>query len=122
MRTCTLEPAPLRVVEQWIAQHRGTWEQRELELAIGDVLDAADLLRRPGAQAAVVRPGNWPDVRPSSAAARFERFAAFRASLPRTVAYDLLLDHRLVSVSLTTIEFVPDGGGTRLVFTEQGAF
>jgi uncharacterized protein YndB with AHSA1/START domain len=37
-------------------------------------------------------------------------------------AYDLLLDHRLVSVSLTTIEFFADGDGTRLVFTEQGAF
>ena len=37
-------------------------------------------------------------------------------------AYDLLHDHRLISVSLTTIEFVADGDGTRLVFTEQGAF
>jgi uncharacterized protein YndB with AHSA1/START domain len=37
-------------------------------------------------------------------------------------AYDLLLDHRLVSVSLTSIEFRPDGEGTRLVFTEQGLF
>jgi uncharacterized protein YndB with AHSA1/START domain len=37
-------------------------------------------------------------------------------------AYDLLYDHRLASVSLTTIEFLPDGDGTRLVFTEQGAF
>ena len=37
-------------------------------------------------------------------------------------AYDLLLDGRRVSVSLTTIEFVGDGDGTRLVFTEQGAF
>lgn len=37
-------------------------------------------------------------------------------------AYDLLLDHRLVSVSLTTIELHPDGDGTRLVFTEHGAF
>jgi uncharacterized protein YndB with AHSA1/START domain len=37
-------------------------------------------------------------------------------------AYDLLHDDRLLSVSLTTIEFVPDGAGTRLVFTEQGAF
>jgi hypothetical protein len=25
-------------------------------------------------------------------------------------------------VSLTTVEFVPDGDGTRLVFTEQGVF
>jgi uncharacterized protein YndB with AHSA1/START domain len=39
-------------------------------------------------------------------------------------AYDLLLDHTLVSVSLTTIEFLADGDGdgTRLVFTEHGAF
>jgi uncharacterized protein YndB with AHSA1/START domain len=37
-------------------------------------------------------------------------------------AYDLLLDHKLISVSLTTIEFVADGDGTRLLFTEQGAF
>jgi uncharacterized protein YndB with AHSA1/START domain len=37
-------------------------------------------------------------------------------------AYDLLHDHRLFSVSLTTIEFFADGDGTRLVFTEQGAF
>ena len=37
-------------------------------------------------------------------------------------AYDLLHDHRLVSVSLTTIEFFAAGDGTRLVFTEQGAF
>jgi uncharacterized protein YndB with AHSA1/START domain len=37
-------------------------------------------------------------------------------------AYDLSLDERLVSVSLTTIEFEPDGDGTRLSVTEQGAF
>jgi uncharacterized protein YndB with AHSA1/START domain len=37
-------------------------------------------------------------------------------------AYDLLLDGRLISVSLTTIEVHPDDAGTRLVFTEHGAF
>jgi uncharacterized protein YndB with AHSA1/START domain len=37
-------------------------------------------------------------------------------------AYDLLTDERLMSVSLTTIEFFPAEAGTRLVFTEQGAF
>jgi uncharacterized protein YndB with AHSA1/START domain len=37
-------------------------------------------------------------------------------------AYDLLHDDRLVSVSLTTIELFADGRGTRLLFTEQGAF
>lgn len=38
-------------------------------------------------------------------------------------AYDLLLDGRLTSVSLTTVELRPDeDGGTHLVFTEHGAF
>ena len=36
--------------------------------------------------------------------------------------YDLAQDQRLISVSLTRIEFWPDGDGTRLLFTEQGAF
>jgi DNA-binding transcriptional ArsR family regulator len=38
VRTCRLEPAPLRSVEQWIAGHRTTWEDRLDRL--GDVLDA----------------------------------------------------------------------------------
>jgi len=38
-------------------------------------------------------------------------------------SYDLLLGDRRISVSLATIEFkAADGGKTRLVFTEQGAF
>jgi len=28
VRTCRLEPTPMRSVEQWIAQHRATWEGR----------------------------------------------------------------------------------------------
>ena len=36
--------------------------------------------------------------------------------------YDMLLDDTRISVSLATVEFRPDGDGTRLVFTEQGAF
>jgi uncharacterized protein YndB with AHSA1/START domain len=37
-------------------------------------------------------------------------------------AYDLLADEELMSVSLTTVEFFAAESGTRLVFTEQGAF
>lgn len=37
-------------------------------------------------------------------------------------AYDLLLDDRLTSVSLTTVELLREGAGTHLVFTEHGAF
>ena len=37
-------------------------------------------------------------------------------------AYDMHLGDVRISVSLTTVEFKPDGTGTRLVFTEQGVF
>jgi uncharacterized protein YndB with AHSA1/START domain len=36
--------------------------------------------------------------------------------------YDMLMDETRISVSLATVEFEPEGDGTRLVFTEQGAF
>jgi DNA-binding transcriptional ArsR family regulator len=36
-RHCRLETAPLRSVERWIAEHRGTWEHRLDRL--GDVLE-----------------------------------------------------------------------------------
>jgi uncharacterized protein YndB with AHSA1/START domain len=36
--------------------------------------------------------------------------------------YDMLIDEVRISVSLATVEFNPEGDGTRLVFTEQGAF
>ena len=39
VRTCRLELEPMRVVEDWIAQHRGVWERRFDLLA--DVLDDA---------------------------------------------------------------------------------
>jgi DNA-binding transcriptional ArsR family regulator len=38
VRTCQLEPAPMRAVEQWIAQHRRVWEGRHDHL--GDILKA----------------------------------------------------------------------------------
>ena len=36
--------------------------------------------------------------------------------------YDMHLDDKRISVSLVTVELKPTGAGTRLVFTEQGAF
>lgn len=38
------------------------------------------------------------------------------------VSYDMHLDDVRISVSLATIELKPVGAGTRLTFTEQGAF
>lgn len=37
-------------------------------------------------------------------------------------AYEMHLDDRKISVSLATVEFQPEGTGTRLVVTEQGVF
>lgn len=37
-------------------------------------------------------------------------------------SYEMLLDGRRMSVSLSTIELEPDGDGTRLTLTEQGAY
>lgn len=36
--------------------------------------------------------------------------------------YEMYLDDRRTSVSLATVEIEPDGTGSRLVYTEQGAF
>jgi uncharacterized protein YndB with AHSA1/START domain len=38
------------------------------------------------------------------------------------LSYDMHLDERRISVSLATVEFLEAGAGTRMVFTEQGAF
>jgi uncharacterized protein YndB with AHSA1/START domain len=37
-------------------------------------------------------------------------------------AYDMHLDDTRISVSLGTVELKPDGEGTRLTYTEQGAY
>jgi uncharacterized protein YndB with AHSA1/START domain len=37
-------------------------------------------------------------------------------------AYDMFMDDTRISVSVATVEFAPESGGTRLRFTEQGAF
>ena len=37
-------------------------------------------------------------------------------------AYEMLMDGRRISVSVATVELVPEGEGTRMIVTEQGAF
>lgn len=36
--------------------------------------------------------------------------------------YNMHRDDRLISVSVSTVEFAPNGSGTRMVYTEQGVF
>jgi uncharacterized protein YndB with AHSA1/START domain len=85
-------------------------------------------------------PGNWPDAeweldfrvggdeinRGGSPGGTYHEFASRYHDIidAERIAftYDLLHDHRLMSVSLTTIEFLADGDATRLVFTEPCAF
>ena len=51
--------------------------------------------------------------------------ATFRNIVPgeRIVyTYDMHMDDAMISVSVVTAEFAPDGDGTRLTYTEHGAF
>lgn len=50
------------------------------------------------------------------------RFLDIVANERIVYAYDMHLDQTLISISLATVEFKPAGKGTRLIFTEQGAF
>ena len=37
-------------------------------------------------------------------------------------SYEMTMNGRRISVSVATLEFLADGGGTRLILTEQGAY
>jgi uncharacterized protein YndB with AHSA1/START domain len=50
------------------------------------------------------------------------RFHEIRTDERIVFAYDLWIGESLMSVSLTTVEFFAAEAGTRLLFTEQGAF
>ena len=87
-----------------------------------------------------VNPGNWPNAvweldfrvgggEVSGGGEPGGRQNLFRSTYHEIVegerivfAYDLFHDERLISVSLTTVELFAESGGTRLLFTEQGAF
>jgi uncharacterized protein YndB with AHSA1/START domain len=72
------------------------------------------------------REGGWERSRgmlPDGREYAFE--ALYRDIVPdvRIVyTYEMLVDGVRISISVATVEFKPEGGGTRLVFTEQGAF
>jgi uncharacterized protein YndB with AHSA1/START domain len=90
---------------QWFA-NPGNWANGEWEL---DFRIGGSELNRGGTPG-----GRYNEYR--------SRYHDIVANQRIVYAYDLLHDHRLVSVSLATVEFVPNGPGTTLVLTEQGAF
>lgn len=56
---------------------------------------------------------------------RFGYEAHFQDIVPEqriVYSYTMQLDDARISVSLATIEIVPEGGGARLIVTEQGAY
>jgi uncharacterized protein YndB with AHSA1/START domain len=63
--------------------------------------------------------GREPSGRTHTFESRFHEIVPDRRIV---FAYDMHLDREHVSVSLTTVELEPDGDGTLLTFTEQGAF
>ena len=80
-------------------------------------------------------PGGWDDaeweldfrvggseVNRGGGRAFHSRFHDIVADERIVFAYDLWHDGRLISVSLTTVEFRAEGEGTHLRFTEQGVF
>jgi len=90
----------------WFGGDAGAWTplRREFDFRVG------------GREQAV---GAWKDGTVSAFDAVYHDIVPERRIV---FAYSMRLDDRLISVSLTTIEFWPDGEGARLTFTEQGAF
>jgi uncharacterized protein YndB with AHSA1/START domain len=65
------------------------------------------------------RRGTLPDGRAYTFKALYQDIVPGRRIV---FTYDMLLDETRISVSVATVQFRPERAGTRLVFTEQGAF
>jgi uncharacterized protein YndB with AHSA1/START domain len=65
------------------------------------------------------RRGTLPDGRAYTFQALYQDIVRARRIV---YTYDMLLDETRISVSVATVQFRPERAGTRLVFTEQGAF
>ncbi len=65
------------------------------------------------------RQGTLPDGRAYTFRALYQDIVPARRIV---FTYDMLLDETRISVSVATVQFRPERAGTRLVFTEQGAF
>jgi uncharacterized protein YndB with AHSA1/START domain len=104
------DQSPERVFAAWSDREaKGRWwgssvEQHELEFRVG----GGELQR------GIDEDGNAYTFR-----ARYQDIVPSERII---YSYDMLLGDVRISVSLATVEFHPDGDGTRLVLTEQGAF
>jgi uncharacterized protein YndB with AHSA1/START domain len=65
------------------------------------------------------RAGTLPDGRAYTFQALYQDIVPARRIV---FTYDMLVDEARISVSVATVQLRPERAGTRLVFTEQGAF
>lgn len=91
---------------KWFAGTAGKWKPlvREMDFRVG----GRERLK-----------GEWDSGMVTDFDARYHDIVPGRRIV---YSYAMHLDGRRISVSLATIEFEPEGAGTRLRLTEQGAF
>ena len=91
---------------KWFAGTAGKWKPlvREMDFRVG----GRERLK-----------GRWDSGMVSDFDARYHDIVPNRRIV---YSYAMHIDERRISVSLATIEFEPEGAGTRLKLTEQGAF
>ena len=63
--------------------------------------------------------GVWPGGRVSAFDGRYQDIVPDQRII---YSYDMHVDGKRISVSLATVEFMPAGAGTRMIFTEQAMF
>lgn len=111
----TFGASPARVFAAWSSRDakahwfRGTtgkWKalDRELDFRVG----GREYVR-----------GQWIDGPVSTFEARYQEIVPNQRIV---YIYDMHLDEKRISISLATVQFKPEGAGTKLIVTEQGAF
>jgi uncharacterized protein YndB with AHSA1/START domain len=93
------------IKREWFAEGEG-WrvDEYELDFRVG------------GREHGRFRRGNGPEARNETI------YLDIVPDRRIVMAYTMAFDGKNISASLGTVEFVPIGAGTRLIYTEQGAF
>jgi uncharacterized protein YndB with AHSA1/START domain len=105
----TYDTSPARVFAAWTQPAaKARWFARDAEFELDFRLGGQELNR-----------GRAPDGQVYSYEARFQDIVPGERIV---YTYEMHSDETRISVSLATVEFKQDGAGTRLIYTEQGAF
>jgi uncharacterized protein YndB with AHSA1/START domain len=106
----TYDASPARVFAAWTEPRaKARWfAGRDAEFELDFRLGGRELNR-----------GRAPDGQVYSYEARFQDIVPGERIV---YTYEMHSDETRISVSLATVEFKHDGAGTRLIYTEQGAF